>query len=55
MKCQTCAHWHFILPCNDAPYGEVACLLHDQDLWDCNPEDVADCNDHDPIQYPEEG
>lgn len=53
MKCETCAHFWFILPCNSSPYGEVACLIKEQDLWECNAEDVKDCNDFEPIQYPE--
>lgn len=43
MKCFTCKYYWYMLPCIESPYVEEACTKTEQDLYGCEPEDVADC------------
>lgn len=48
MKCSSCANLWYIPKCQDAPYGEYACMANDdpQDLYGIIAEDVKDCKDY---------
>lgn len=45
MKCETCKFLHYMYPDWTSPYGEIACMKLECDLWG---EEVTECEHYEP-------